>query len=165
MTREERIDWLCRLRSWVVAPPLMTAEQKSKFIEALTETIKAMQIEPCEDCISRQAVLECLDWYEHDRCEIDIYIREIVEDIKKLPSVQPKQRWIPCEKRMPEDSKSVLFCDIDEDIMIGYHVNGRPKTHFSENGSWEDIKNVRAWMPLPEPYVPDIHVGKMEEGE
>lgn len=57
MTREERIDWLCRLRSWVVAPPLMTAEQKSKFIEALTETIKAMQIEPCEDAISRQAVL------------------------------------------------------------------------------------------------------------
>lgn len=50
------------------------------------------QTEPCEDCISRQAVLECLDWYEHDRCEIDIYIREIVEDIKKLPSVQPEQR-------------------------------------------------------------------------
>lgn len=95
MTREERIDWLCRLRSWVVALPLMTAEQKSKFIEALTETIEALQAEPCEDAISRQAVLECLDWYEHARCEIEIYIREIVEDIKKLPSVQPRQRWIP----------------------------------------------------------------------
>ena len=46
MTREERIDWLCRLKSWVVAPPLMTAEQKSKFIEALTETIEALQAEP-----------------------------------------------------------------------------------------------------------------------
>lgn len=43
MTLEEIIDWLCRLRSWVVAPPLMTAEQKSKFIEALTETIKILQ--------------------------------------------------------------------------------------------------------------------------
>ncbi len=45
MTREERIDWLCRLRSWVVAPPPMTAEQKSKFIEALTETIDELQAE------------------------------------------------------------------------------------------------------------------------
>lgn len=56
-----------------------------------------LERESCIDCISRQAVLECLDWYDHDRCEIDIYIRDIVEDIKKLPSVQPEQKvghWI-----------------------------------------------------------------------
>ena len=63
MTREERIDWLCRLRCWVVAPPLMTAEQKSKFIEALTETINALQTEPCEDrknCPHRHENGNCL---------------------------------------------------------------------------------------------------------
>ena len=53
---------------------------------------------------------------------------------------------------MPKDGEFVLFCDIDDDIMIGYHVKGRPKTHFSQDGTFEDIKNVRAWMPLPEPY-------------
>lgn len=61
-------------------------------------------------------------------------------------------RWIPCKERMPEDRQFVLFCDIDGNIMIGYHVNGRSDTHFIEKESWEDIKNVRAWMPLPEPY-------------
>ena len=53
---------------------------------------------------------------------------------------------------MPEDGRIVLFCDIDEDIMIGYHIKGRPDTHFTQLGSFEDIKNVRAWQPLPEQY-------------
>lgn len=118
-------------------------------IQLLSEKLHASQTEPCEDAISRQAVLDILD--RHTLSRMTLY------EIEDLPSVQPEQRWIPCEKRMPEDSKSVLFCDIDGDIMIGYHIKGRPKTHFTENGSWEDIKNVRAWMPLPEPFK--------EEGE
>lgn len=60
--------------------------------------------------------------------------------------------WIPVSEGLPENGQIVLFCDIDEDIMIGYHVNGRPDTHFSQDGTFEDVKNVRAWMPLPEPY-------------
>ena len=63
-----------------------------------------------------------------------------------------KGKWIPVSERLPKDGQSVLFCDIDEDIMIGYHVKGRPETHFSQDGTYEDMKNVFAWMPLPEPY-------------
>lgn len=100
MTREERIDWLCRLRSWVVAPPLMTAEQKSKFIEALTETIEALQTEPCEDCISRQAVLDKInevcfsdEWLEYRLSYGSNGERDyIIKFIEWLPSVQPEQR-------------------------------------------------------------------------
>lgn len=61
-------------------------------------------------------------------------------------------KWIPVSERLPEDGQYVLFCDIDNDIMVGYHVQGRPNTHFSQDGTWEDMKNVKAWMPLPEPY-------------
>lgn len=60
--------------------------------------------------------------------------------------------WIPVSERLPEDGQSVLFCDNDNDIMVGYHVKGRPDTHFSQDGTYEDMKNVRAWMPLPQPY-------------
>ena len=62
-------------------------------------------------------------------------------------------RWIPLSERLPKDRQMVLFCDIEDDIKIGYHIKGRPNTHFSQDGTFDDIKNVKAWMPLPEPYV------------
>ena len=61
-------------------------------------------------------------------------------------------RWIPLSERLPKDRQMVLFCDIEDDIKIGYHIKGRPDTHFSQDGTFDDIKNVKAWMPLPEPY-------------
>lgn len=60
--------------------------------------------------------------------------------------------WISVTEKLPEDGQDVLICDIDGDIMIGYHVRGRLATHFSQQGSYEHIKNVKAWMPLPQPY-------------
>jgi len=71
-----------------------------------------------------------------------------------------KGEWIPVSERLPEDGKYVLFCDIDDDIMIGYHVKGRPVTHFLQDGTYEDMKNVRAWQPLPEPYKAESEVSK-----
>ena len=70
----------------------------------------------------------------------------------EIPTIEPEPHWIPCSERLPEDGQDVLFCDIDEKIMLGYHVKGRPNTHFTQNGSWDEMKNVFAWMPLPETY-------------
>ena len=64
----------------------------------------------------------------------------------------PYTYWIPTSEKLPKDGQSVLFCDIDGDIMIGYHIKGRPNTNFSQEGTIEDVKNIEAWMPLPEPY-------------
>ena len=117
------------------------------------------------DCISRAEALGAIrnlypsmprvDFSGSLRKWVDKYKPYIECDdaIKELPSVTPQEpRWIPVEERLPEDGQRVLFCDIDNDIMIGYHIKGRPNTHFSQDGTYEDMKNVRAWMPLPKSY-------------
>ncbi len=80
------------------------------------------------------------DWKRYEEHKL------ILELLKQEP------KWVPVSERLPEEGESVLFCDIDNDIMVGYHIKGRPNTHFSQDGTYEDIKNVRAWMPLPKPY-------------
>ena len=56
MTREERIDWLCRLRSNIqcyMDVATLSDDVKKKFEEALSETISALEQKPCEDAISQ----------------------------------------------------------------------------------------------------------------
>lgn len=103
------------------------------------------------ECISReQAKAAIRDKFKDlpSRVEINTILNE-------LPSVTPQEpKWIPVEEKLPEDRQNVLFCDIDNDIMVGYHIKGRSNTHFSQDGTFEDMKNVRAWMLLPKPYEP-----------
>ena len=66
-----------------------------------------------------------------------------------------ENNWISVRDKLPNDFQTVLFCDIDNDIMLGYHTYGAPRTHFIEKGSWDMIKNVKAWQTLPEPYRGD----------
>lgn len=71
------------------------------------------------------------------------------KDIDEQPTVQPEQHWIPVTERLPDISKSVLICDIEDDIYLGHRTRyGDYYPDFYD----DRIKNVTAWMPLPEPY-------------
>lgn len=66
-----------------------------------------------------------------------------------------EQRWIPVSKKLPDDNTVIFYTDNKgETGMICY---------------WEDLprefEDIIAWMPLPEPYLPDICVGKIAESE
>ena len=57
--------------------------------------------------------------------------------------------WIPVTERLPAMGKSVLMCDIDGDIYLGH----RTQCGYYYPDFYDDkVKNVIAWMPLPEPF-------------
>lgn len=127
--------------------------------EADAET-RIMSLEPelasnsSDDLISRQdAILKMDELYYED---LDLYGAEIpemfdsdraIEALENLPSAQKKGKWIPCSERLPEKQTTILVTDFG-DVQMAY---------INDEGRWMDfhgnkLKDVTAWMPLPEPY-------------
>ena len=82
--------------------------------EALDMAIKALEQQPCEDCISREDVLEWVD--ESLRQYGGTYSTDMLnmwglfkDWIGKMPPVTPKARWIPIKTRpMTEEEKEEI---------------------------------------------------------
>lgn len=92
------------------------------YDEALNMAIQALQQQPCEDAISRQAVLEYIEgsWAELGHSSEN---ELVCQDIKKLPSVtsQPKMgrwiehfdeigKWYECDQCHTDCGGSVNYC-------------------------------------------------------
>lgn len=105
------------------------------------------------DLIDRKTAIEAIEKYFGD---LEIQGRfDILSIIKKLPSAQPEPRWIPVTEKLPEAN------EIDEKGFI--------KAYLVQDARWMDVarwngdvwiawgygtvlKDVTAWMPLPEPW-------------
>jgi len=119
--------------------------------------IKSLEQEPCENCISRQAVLEWLK--DKDFIKTKNQEENARRELADLPSVTPQPRWIPCSERLPEEDGFYLatcdgeICGEDEPISSMAEF---------ENGKWvddeDDYQCVLAWMPLPQPYKVESEV-------
>lgn len=132
-----------------------------------------------KDAISRQAVRDTI-FAECSGTKLDIdFAKALIlqRAIKALPPVQPKSRWIPVTTRpLTEEEKQEIeeqgerYCrfmydcelpDDGQEVLIttsGGYVIG---TTFYNEGidgcyfeCYEDEGDVKAWMPLPEPYEP-----------
>lgn len=106
------------------------------------------------DLIDRQAAIHIASGYCHPA--------NIAEELRKLPSAQPEQRWIPCGERLPEEDHWLggsgkqfsdrVFVTVvnrdDEDIWtdLSHTIDGEWVLELPRHCE------IVAWMPLPKPY-------------
>lgn len=80
--------------------------------------------------------------------------RDIVLDVlERMPTIDPKPKWIPVGERLPED---------DTMMLVTYRTNRgllRINQAYYNRECWRmngyNVCGVIAWMPLPKPYDPD----------
>ena len=127
--------------------------------------------EPCEDAISRRAVLEYIEGSEAELGH-DSENEFVRQDIKELPPVNPQEpRWIPVSDRLPEDRDWYLGIFKEPDTgwinplpficdYVGRKTKATTKEHWILRGFTDGDEHIDyyynlecvAWMPLPEPY-------------
>ena len=121
--------------------------------------------EPCEDAISRQAVL---DMVEDMTDQFGNKHRVVTEGlISMLPPVTPKPKteWIPVSERLPEPFSYVnctchsLIDDREDWVVETFYLPQPPNSPYSDWGNipmlnWGECE-VIAWMyrDIPEPYM------------
>lgn len=94
---------------------------------------------------------------------------EVEEALMRLPSVEPKQQWIPVTERLPEKSGRYLVTrGLNAAGAIWnrvYIVNYSDLMGLKDNrifwqgnvgkSDFEKLEDVLAWLPLPETYRQD----------
>lgn len=133
-----------------------------------------------DDLISRQEVLDSINYVMADYIpflygEFDKIPLDIKRAILKVPSVQPEQKWIPCNKKLPLEYETVLITgkmkyasdkeyEYFVDCAFVGSLHGTPDNFspfdFETWNDWYEGQEeyyILAWMPFPEPYK--------EEGE
>jgi len=125
-------------------------------------TIHFEEQEPCEDCVSREAVFDWLcegcERYHWNGDNVCLTKCEDYRTIAKLPPVQPKQDWIPVTERLPEEGINPITQDYYE-YQCTIYLNEVYDLRFLRfgkghwwNGGWLADDYVIAWMERPEPY-------------
>lgn len=121
--------------------------------EAL-ELYRILEQEPCEDCVSRQYIIEKLNEMngtaESDR------LFEIVENAPSVTPTRKKGKWIPISERLPEDFQRVLVTIVNYNGYKVVRVAEYRRRTFKIKENYEQWnvgdKGLLAWMPMVEPY-------------
>lgn len=159
MTREEKRKAIDVLKKSAPVFPLKKPEEYNDYIQAINQVIDWLEQEPCDDCVSRKAVLEMAKSYNTDGWDMYTPLVVDVEDIEELPSVTPQSRWIPVSERLPDTDDEVLcwyeyYHWSQEKVLPEYGIG----CYYKETSAWygevasgRDVR-VIAWMPLPQAY-------------
>ena len=152
MTIEEAIEILdCYDMDYVYSK-----EYSHKFNEARNMVIKAVEQKPCDDVVSRQAVLDIVCGV-YEKVGFGWGESNFYKAIQELPSVRPQEpKWIPVSERLPEkDRKYNAFLVTDSEGNLSISKFYLPLSNSDiDRPYWSGMIDVIAWMPLPKPYEP-----------
>ena len=97
----------------------------------------------CDDCISRQAVMDVLG----DSINDDKDYHRAVVLLNNLPPVTPKEKtgWIPVSERLPELHNSVVATD-NNDVFVAWYDEGWN----SSDSQFDKHTPIVAWRPIPQ---------------
>jgi hypothetical protein len=153
MTNEEAIN---TFKEWIERDKKMEYADRLENIEIYNMAIQALEQQPCEDAISRQAVLEvirkchCEEW-------VKAYIGAPIEALSPVTPQSKKGRWIPVSERLPKAGEYVG--DVDKYYLVQNEYGDMLVARYTHSEYWEQIyqfqpigDEIVAWMPLPEPY-------------
>ena len=130
----------------------------------------AIEQEPCEDCISRKAVLDALNKWDWQELYLPVHFKDMIDD---LPSIQ-LNKWIPLKTRPMTEEETTFYRDWSEygaeifdcplpddgqEVLVSWGGMVCVDTFVKDcDGCYfegVDIDDVVAWMPLPEAYKGD----------
>ena len=116
------------------------------------------------DLISRQAAIDALGekplaWTEGEyELGLQNQWQSDVDALNDLPSAQPEQRWIPCDKGEPEEDMECWVTVKTTDVLyrgnFTKRYGERRDKGFITSGGFMWWNTALAWMPIyePEPY-------------
>ena len=134
-----------------------TREEYEEFLDMAIEALKA---EPCEDCISKQSILDMLDKIETaieegDGFQYDDWVEYVNEMQTVTPARKKENQWIKYDdedsKTWPPDGTWVIWLHKRGGMQIIRWKNDAQNHFYPNDPGWE-IEDVVAWMPLPDPY-------------
>ena len=109
MTKEDKVA-LSILKAWVEHDKQMEYADRFENIEVYNRAIKALEKEPCEDCVSRKAVNEI--WHTQYCDSREDNDEEQYKRIQALPSVTPSfKEWL---STFNTDSATECFTAVQE---------------------------------------------------
>lgn len=108
-------------------------------------------------------VLEKEGWSLHRTIQVDKNTEEYqTKPLKKVPTIEPEPKWIPCSERLPEEDHWLGGSgrQFSENVMVTIVNNSDEDTWvdmtYTIDGEWAcelpKYCKIVAWKPLPEPY-------------
>lgn len=94
--------------------------------------------------------------YETDEQNIDCTLSDFAYHVFDCIKAQPKfGEWIPCSERFPEESGTYIVNAIENHIVHVTFAKWMPRMKRWNLSGNRSYWKVTAWMPLPEPYLPE----------